>query len=293
MTAELGIFLALGASIAWAFGTVLSFRAATTMGAFAVTRIQMISASLVLALLALANGPDPRIAEFWISVGISSVIGVLIPNLAFMACLGRAGPAFAQVLFATRTPITALLGFFVFNQTLVGHDLAAIATVTAGVAMVAAVGSTRSDAAMPSRLWAGITLGLIAAAGNAVGVMVLLPAIEAGVHPLTVSAARTGVAALLLMPTFFIGARKREAASIFGWRQLLAASVPGILGYVVAVTLQLWSLLYLQAGVAAALSSLAPVLVLPIMWAMTGKAGKPLAWAGAAVVCAGVALLRM
>jgi drug/metabolite transporter (DMT)-like permease len=277
-------------------GTILSFRAANSMGALAVTRLQMISAALVLAVIACLMPTDWAILwRFGWVVVVSSIVGVLIPNLAFMACLSSAGPGLAQALFATRTPFMTLLGLLLFGQNLTGHSVMAVVLVTLGIVLVAAAGDRAAKKNMASRMWISILLGLVAASGSAIGVVMLLPVMEAGIHPLVVSAVRTGFSALFFVLTFFIGPLRGVFSSTgkSSVRQMALAIVPGMLGYVVAVTAQLWSLAHLPVGVSAALSSLAPVLILPIMWMMSGKAAKPIAWGGAVVVCVGVALIRV
>jgi drug/metabolite transporter (DMT)-like permease len=290
---QFGVLAALGASLAWAFASVLSFKPAAKLGALAFTRIQLVSSGIVLVALAVLSGSWASIDwQFWPSLLVSSVIGVVGPNLAFAACLTRTGPGFAQILFSTRTPITALLGFLFFSQALSGNAVIGVALVSVGVAVVASGGAAAPAGTRAAGLWTGLLFGFIAAAGNAVGVIVLLPAVDAGVHPLALSAVRTGAAALILLAASCTPWLRAGTPQGVTMKDLRSAIFPGFLGYVVAVTLQLWSLLYLEAGVSAALSSLAPVLILPIMWSMTRKPIQSVAWIGAVAVCAGVALLR-
>jgi drug/metabolite transporter (DMT)-like permease len=74
-------------------------------------------------------------------------------------------------------------------------------------------------------------------------------------------------------------------------RIVLLAIIPGLLGYVVAVSLQLVALPTAGAGVAAVLGSAAPVLILPMIWVASRNKPPIGAWVGAGLVFAGVSLL--
>ena len=108
----LAISAALAAAIAWAVASLLAHAPAKSLGAFEFTRIQLIAAAIVLAAIATARGAWTTVAwEHWPALAFSAVVGVLLCNLALIACLRRGGPRRTLLLLAMNAPIAALLGY--------------------------------------------------------------------------------------------------------------------------------------------------------------------------------------
>lgn len=292
-----GIAAGIGASFFWALGSLLALTPARSLGAFELTRTQLVSSFFILFLLVTA-------LHRWIGLSwnyapafaIASLIGVVGSNLAMMACLARGCPRSTQLLMAMNTPIAALLGVLVHGETLMTGQWCGIGLMTGGVVMALLGGKPLRERVISGeadikRLFETVALGLVAAACNAIGLAVMKPVISAGVDPLAATAIRTGGGALLismlaLWPSPLFAPAQSPTKGIVLW-----AIVPGLLGYVVAVSLQLLALAKLGTGVAAAVSSAAPILILPMLWLSSGKRPASLAWIGAGVVVGGLNLL--
>jgi drug/metabolite transporter (DMT)-like permease len=67
--------------------------------------------------------------------------------------------------------------------------------------------------------------------------------------------------------------------------------LPGFIGYGVSSTLLLYAFATIDAGIAAVLGSLSPVLVLPLLWLKEGVFPSWQANVGAAVSVAGTAMI--
>lgn len=65
----------------------------------------------------------------------------------------------------------------------------------------------------------------------------------------------------------------------------------GFIGLGLGMTLLLIGLKHGDAGTAATLSATSPVLILPMLWALTRQAPRPGAWIGAALAVAGIMLI--
>jgi drug/metabolite transporter (DMT)-like permease len=72
---------------------------------------------------------------------------------------------------------------------------------------------------------------------------------------------------------------------------VLRAILPGFIGYIAAVSLQLYALRSYDAGVVAVLSSMAPVLMLPMIWATSGDRPPWSAWLGAILAVLGAGII--
>jgi drug/metabolite transporter (DMT)-like permease len=295
---SLSLLAGLGASFFWALGSLLAHTPARHLGAFELTRTQLISSFLVLFVIVTAMGGWATVS--WTqapALAIASLVGVVLGNLAMMACLARGGPRRTQLLMASNVPIAACLGNALYGEVLSAGQLAGAALVLLGiVTAILRTGPTQSTANAKSDVVHGsfilmLAFGVAAAMCNAVGLVAMKPALIAGTDPLAATAIRTGGGALLISVLALWPSKLFEPKSPRTARIVLMAIAPGLLGYVVAVTLQLVALRTFGAGVAAVLSSAAPVLILPMIWIASRNRPPIGAWVGAGLVFAGVGLL--
>jgi drug/metabolite transporter (DMT)-like permease len=287
---------AIGASVSWAAGAMIAHAPARRLGAFEFTRTQLISASAVLIGMVSARGAWSSVSwQDWPGFATSSLVGVLLGNLAMIGCLRRGGPRRTQLLTAMAAPIATVLGFFVLGETLSLSKLVGAAVMLAGIGLAILYGQGRESEAEPryGSLAGVLILGLTAATCQAVGLIALKPALLAGTDPLAASALRTfgGAAAITLLALW--PARMFEAASARTGRLVASAILPGLLGYVVAVSLMLYALRSHEAGIVALCGSLSPVLMLPMIWFTTRRSPPWQAWAGACLVVLGLSFAAL
>ena len=134
-------------------------------------------------------------------------------------------------------------------------------------------------------------LGLVAAFGQAAGAVMAKPVLLAGADPIAASAIRVGFAAvvLLLVRSLPFTWAKANAAPTpaFIWRTMASAT----LGLVLGMTLVVYALGVGEVGMVMTLSAITPVLVLPVVWFITGQRPSRGAWLGAALVVTGSAVI--
>jgi drug/metabolite transporter (DMT)-like permease len=75
------------------------------------------------------------------------------------------------------------------------------------------------------------------------------------------------------------------------WRVVAVTALTGIVALAIGMTLLLFALSGGKVGIVSTLSATSPVLILPMLWARTGERPAAGAWAGAALVVAGIALI--
>lgn len=277
---------------------MLAHTPARRLGAFEFTRTQLISSSFVLLILV-------TLIDGWASVSwahapafaVASIVGVIAGNLAMVVCLARGGPRRTQLLMAMNAPIAAIIGFAVLHEAMSAQQLGAAAMILAGIVMAimnrqrGAQDAGEGLERIHGPLAVMAAFGVLAATCQAIGLVALKPALIAGTDPLAATALRTAGAALIMAVVALWPARAFEPASQRTGQTVLLAIVPGILGYVVAVGLQLYALRSYGAGIAAVLSSAAPVMILPMIWLATRQLPPRAAWIGAGLVFLGVALI--
>lgn len=275
----------------WAAGAMIAHAPAKRLGAFEFTRTTLISSATLLALIVTWMGAWPSVSwHYWPSFVASSLIGVIVSNLAMVACLRRGGPRRTQLLETASAPIAAVLGWFLLGESISAQKLlgAAIALAGIGLAIFYGHGKRSDPEPLNGSLASVILLGLLSAATQAVGLIAMKPALLAGTEPLAASALRTGGAALVIALIALWPVKAFAPASERTGRVVLWAIFPGILGYVVAVSLLLYALRYGDTGIAAVLGSASPVMMLPMIWLVTKQRPPLTAWAGAGLVVLGI-----
>lgn len=287
---------AVGASFGWATGIVLAQWPARQLGAFEFTRIQLIACSALLCAGVTALGYWPSVAwDHWPSFVASTIFGIVLGNLAMIECLRRGGPRRTELILSLKAPLVGLMAYVWLGETPNAADLigAMIALVGVGLAVFFG-GDARSDSDRTTgSIVTVIALGIAATACQGFGFLIVKPAMLAGTDPLAVSALRLlGAAFLISVVALWPAKAFRPARPVTPY--LLGRTIlPGVIGYGVSSTLLLYAFTMLDAGIAAVLGSLSPVLILPILWMKEGLAPRPQAIIGAmlAVLGTGVVVL--
>jgi len=285
---------ALGASTCWAVGSLIAHRPATQLGAFEFTRTQLISSfALLIVIVTAFDGWQSVTWAHWPSFVAASLIGVVFTNLAMIACLRRGGPRRMQLLVSMSAPFATLLGFLFLGESMSPRKLIGVGLAFGGLLLAILFGRRGQHRieAVQGSLAVVIALGLFAAICHAVGLIALKPALLAGTDPLAATALRTGGGALVISVVAlwpaeaFVTPTKRTPGVV------LRAILPGFVGYVAAVSLQLYALRSYDAGIVAVLSSMAPVVMLPMIWIMSGDPPPLTAWLGAVLAVLGAGII--
>lgn len=289
-------FAALAASSGWAAGIVLAQRPARMLGAFEFTRIQLIACAAILGGLCSLLGYWPSVAwSYWPSFIVSICFGIVLGNLAMIECLRRGGPRRTELLLSLKAPLVAAMAFLWLGETPTITDLMGAVVALFGVSLAIFFGgneASKSDEIRGSMV-SIIVLGVTATAFQGYGFLVMKPAMLSGTEPLAASAIRLIGAAFVisvfaLWPAKLFRSQSRMTPALLG-RTIL----PGFIGYGISSSLLLYAFAHTDAGIAAVLGSLSPVLVLPILWLKEGQAPRPLACVGALFAVLGTAVILL
>ena len=287
---------ALAAATCWAVGSLMSAKASTHLGAFTFTRWRMLCASVMLWTIALFSGGWHSLAvdSIWILL-LTGVIGIFIGDTALFASMNRLGPRRAGVLFATHSVFSVILAYFVFGEILLGWTLIGCGLLIAGVMIAILFGKRKAELhdweSTPANWKSGVALGLLSALCQAVATLMLKPVMQEGVDPVAASAVRMTTAFVLHQILFVVGVRAAKAYLPMNRRVFLLTAGNAALSMVLGMTLILQALRYGDVGLVAMLSSVSPVIVLPLLWLAYKRAPGWGAWAGAALTVIGTTLI--
>lgn len=289
---------ALGAATCWALTGIISAGPAGHLGAPAFNRLRQIFVTAMLALYVLATGAWRELdAANVLPLLLSGFIGIFIGDTLLFATLNRVGPRRSGILFALNAPIAAILGWLLLGETLTMKALAGMALVVAGVLLAILFGKRRAQLhqweTVKGPLWIGVALGLGAATGQAIGSIIARPVMETGIDPFVASMLRVGIAAACLSVMIQLPIPALKPKGPLTWKVAVMTALTGILALAIGMTLLLFALSGGKVGIVSTLSATSPVIILPLLWLRIGERPAAGAWAGAALVVAGMGLIFM
>jgi len=225
----------------------------------------------------------------------SSLVGIVVGDTALMQALKRIGPRRNSVLFATSAPMAAGMGFLWLGETLSTNLLIGCGLILAGVVNAVwwgrkASGEHRLEK-ISGHLGLGILLGLTAAFGQAAGAVMAKPVLLAGADPIAASAIRVGFAAVVLLLVRLLPFAWAKANAKPTVTFVLRTMASATLGLVLGMTLVVYALGAGEVGIVMTLSAITPVLILPVVWFITGQRPSLGSWLGAGLVVIGSSVL--
>lgn len=291
-------WLALGAAACWAVTGLLSAPQARHLGAFAFTRWRMGLVFALLLPLAWGRGGLQSLAGGQLALLVlSGLVGIFIGDTALFASMNRLGPRRTGVLFATHAFFSAVLGFLFLDERMGVQAMAGGVLIVAGVMTAIAWGTRKDEShaleALKGHWPTGVALGALAALCQASGAFIAKPVMAAGADPVAATVVRVGATygAHVLLWWAGVGVARAQGAMtlrVLGW-----VSLSGLIGMGLGMGLILWALQSGDVGMVGILSSVSPILVLPLLWLYLGRAPARGAWWGAAMTVGGTALVLL
>ncbi|MEC7615207.1 MAG: DMT family transporter [Pseudomonadota bacterium] len=283
------VLFALGAALSWTMAALVSHRPATELGSLHFNRVRMIVATLIMGTLLIVSGRPAAIPpEFWLPIMLSAVTGVVLGDFFLFVTMRRLGPRRTNVLFATNAVFAAIIGWVILGEVVSARTAMAVLLGFGGVVLAVVFGKRRDllhkwESVMPP-LWIGVVAGLLAAICQAFGVVFARPVMAAGVDPVAVTLARAVVGAAVFWATLPFD-RSRVGMPLLQRGKLLALTgLNGLFGLGVGAAMLMAALETGNVATVTILSSTTPVMILPFIWARTGRMPAPAAWLGAILV---------
>lgn len=295
----LGELAALGAATSWTFTSLFFTVASRRIGAFAVNRIRLLFAVLLVgaAHWLIYGRPFPVGAEgyrlFWL--GMSAIVGLVIGDTLLFQCYVLVGTRIGVLMFVLGPPFAALLSWLFLGEGMAPIELLAMALVLGGVLWVVL---ERRGAAIQSvtarRKYAlGILFGVLAQLCQQANLVMSKRGLADGFPPLSGVMIRmvVGMTAIWLLAVVqreagrtlrAVRADSRAAATSFGG---------AFFGPFIGVWLSMIAVQAARVGIASTLMAMTPVLSLPMVRWVLKEQISPRALLGTLVAMAGVALM--
>jgi drug/metabolite transporter (DMT)-like permease len=297
----LGYFAAVGTSLLFSFGSISFTKAGRMVGSPVVNRVRLLVAWVAVAALHLliygTVFPFDAGAERLGVLGVSGFIGFVLGDAFLFQAFVLIGPRLATLMMALAPVLTTLLAWLALEEQLLPRELIGIAVTIAGIAYVVTdrrAGGESMQAAPGTRAyWVGILCGLGGAIGQALGLILSkqglsgdFPALSGNLIRLTSATVCIWALALVMgqaRPTL-----QRMTSTPDALKFILAGS---LLGPVLAVTLGLYSVQHIPAGISSTLQSLMPIFLIPISYLFFREVPSQRGVVGTVVALAGTAML--
>lgn len=293
-----GELAAIGTAVCWAIGANLFTAAGRRMGAVVLNRHRLLVGTLLLAGALWVSHGSPW--PVWAStsqvalLGASGLIGFAIGDTWFFRALVILGAGRAVLMASLAPLLTAAIGWPVLGERLGPMALLGMALTIGGVVWVLMEQRTHEHASRHGRVATGVIAGILAALGQAIGYVLSKMALRTGLDPLSANVIRITAGALAIWS--YAALRGQVGSTLRGVRdRSTAAFMLGgtVFGPVLGVVLSLTALAFIEAGVAASIIAVNPVLTLVISSRFHGEPLTPRSLFGALIAIAGVVVLFM
>jgi uncharacterized membrane protein len=286
----------------------VSFQTASTrIGSMVVNWLRLVIALVFLTLLGLVlHGqvlPDAP-ASAWGWLALSGLIGFVLGDLALFRAFVLIGARLSMLVMCLAPPLTAMFGWLFLGEQLTPTQVAGMALTVAGVAWTVLERDANARRPVPvptavvvprtrlSGRFVGVLLAGVGALGQAGGLIFSKLGMAGLPDPFAATQVRVlaGIAGFSVL--FFatrwwsrVGAARRDA------RALGFTTLGSFFGPFLGVSLSLLAVHRTQAGVAAALMSIVPVLMIPVAFVAFRERVSLRSAAGTVLAVAGVIVL--
>jgi drug/metabolite transporter (DMT)-like permease len=294
----LGEIAGLAASVMFSASSTLFAMVSRQVGALNVNRLRLVLAIgwLLLAHLLLRTPlPVHAGAQRWFWLSVSGILGLVLGDLFLFQAYIWIGPRLTMLLMALSPALAVLLAWWITGETLAIPQVLGIGLTMGGIAWVVSERNQGSQqtALNPRHYWLGVLCGLGAAAGQAMGLVTARLGTAGGYPAISATLIRM-IAAVIVMWTITLLSRQGMATLQTFARQPQAiwlALSGSFFGPFLGVTLSLYAIQHTAVGVASTLTSLAPVILLPVGYIFFNERFGWQAVAGTLLATAGVAML--
>ena len=296
---QIGELFALLTALCWTLSSLAFESASRRAGSLPVNLLRMLVAFAGLCIVGQLSDrhralPVDAPADAWRWLLLSGVVGFFIGDLALFRAFVILGARLSQLLMSLAPPMASIVGFALLGERISRIGWLGMFVTLAGVALVVSE-RRRDDQSGEHRhpgAW-GITLGVIGAAGQAVGFVLSKRGMEHFNHPFAATQIRA-IAGIALFALLIIAARDlpRVARTLRDGRAMLMLTLGAITGPFLGVSLLLMSLSHeVPTGVASTLAATVPVMILPFVILIKREHVSWRAAVGAAIAVAGIAIM--
>jgi len=263
-----GELAALLTAFVWSFGSLFFTSASRQIGAVNVNRIRLIFGAILLgAMLLLSRGwlMQPEVGtENIFYLALSGVIGLAIGDTFLFSAMVMIGTRLTMLIYALSPAIATIFAWFYLGEKLDLISLLGIAITLGGVLWVTAEPQRVGNGPVRKMSANGLIFAFLGGAGQAVGYVFAKKGLGIEVDPLAGTFVRMIAAVAVIWGASLIGGSYLKTIRSLGdARGMLLSAGGAFCGPFLGVWMSLVAVKNTSAGVASAITSIVPVLVIP------------------------------
>jgi drug/metabolite transporter (DMT)-like permease len=297
---RIGELAAFGTAVCWTLCAIFFERGIKHIGVLAVNFYKVVIAFILLFVTAalLRGMPLPLDAppNAWIYLSLSGIVGFVITDIFLFSAYDTVGPRITMLFTALSPAMTAGIAWLFLEESPGQRGLLGMALVIAGILM-AVLGRLQGSEKLPSLFSKisredklGYVFALIATLGQSAGFILTKIGVE-GYDPVSGTQIRvfTAIIGFGLVSLFFHGGKNLKKA-LMNFEGLKYTSLGAVFGPFLGVTLSLFAVQRVSAGVASTLIGLSPVLIIVPELLVFKKKIRRLEIAGAVMAVGGTTI---
>jgi len=291
---HIGELAALATALCWSFGSICFTISSRAVGSNVVNRLRI---ALALILLMITHMilygqiiPLDATPGQWFWFALSGFIGFTLGDSLLFRSFVLVGPRISMLMMALAPVIGTVLAWAFLNEYLTVAKIAAITVTLIGITLV--VTERRQEDEPGRRRWTGILIGIGAASGQALGLLLSKKGLAEGISPISGNLIRLIAAtSTMWFAAVIFGRVTSTIRSLRNRRAVWAIMGGAILGPFVGVGLSLVAIQHSYIGVASTIMALPPIFLIPLSRFVFKEKISARGVIGTIIALSGVALL--
>jgi drug/metabolite transporter (DMT)-like permease len=266
----IGEIAALATAFFFAMTALIFTSTGRSVGSQVTNRMRLLFALVYLVLIniILFHEPLPFSAgsSRWFWLGLSGIIGLALGDAFLFQSLVSVGPRLGSLLLSLAPVFGSIIAWMFFGEILTVLQITGIILTLAGIAWVV---SNEESADLPDGdIRRGVIFGILAALGQAVGLVFSKQGMSGDFSPFQANAIRMLAAVIFVWVWAALDGRARATINgVRGKPRIIALLALGaFVGPVLGVSSSLFAIQHAEIGVASTLIALTPVILLPISY---------------------------
>lgn len=292
----IGEIAALATAFFFAMTALIFTSTGRSVGSQVTNRMRLTFALIYLVILNLLLFREPlpfsANSSRWIWLSLSGIIGLSLGDAFLFRSLVSVGPRLGSLLLSLAPIFGSIIAWVFFKETLTLLQITGIVLALAGIGWVVLSHEEPPDTPH-GHTRRGVTFGILAALGQAVGLVFSKQGMSGEFSPFQANAIRMFAAVIFIwMWSAFDGTAGATYHDLQGKPRVVGLLALGaFVGPVLGVTGSLLAIQNAEIGVASTLMALTPVIILPISYFVFREKVGWQAILGTALAIAGVAIL--
>ncbi|MBU3100920.1 MULTISPECIES: DMT family transporter [Clostridium] len=292
---HLGEMAALATALCWTI-TAVSFEAAgKKVGSISVNLIRLIIAFILISIYNLFSRgmilPIDASSSTWLWLTFSGIVGFVIGDLFLFQAYVEVGARISMLIMSTVPPITAITGFLLMGEKITVLGLSGMIITIVGIALVILTKNPGNKKVRLSHPIKGLVYAFIGALGQAFG-LVFSKFGMGSYDPFAATQIR--IIAAIIGFSIVISVLKKWGelvVAVKDRRAMKYISIGSLFGPFVGVSLSLLAVQHASTGVVSTITSITPILLIPISIIVFKERIAPREIFGAVITLLGISLL--